>query len=214
MFPLYVRMRADSERLAAAYLRVIRAIALVAFPLALGVTGAAGPFIDALFGEAWSPAVPVLLILGPLAALQAIGTTVGHVYQATGRTDLMFKWGAGAGILLVAAFAVGLRWGIVGVAACYAIVSYALAYPLFKIPLDLIGVSMAQLARAVSRALLCSVVTLVVMLALRAWLQDTLDDAALLTVLVAAGTVAYAWGTWLFNRDSARELLAVARRAE
>ncbi len=75
----------------------------------------------------------------------------------------------------------------------------------------MIGLSIAELVRAVSRPLLCSAGMLLVMLGLRAWLPATLGDGVRLTTLIIAGILAYAWGTWLYNRDSAREILAVAR---
>ena len=213
LFPVYARMQTDHVRLGAAYLKVTRAIALLVFPMMLGLVAVAEPFVQTGFGAAWSSVTPLLLILGPLAAYQAIGTTVGYIYQATGRTDVLLRWGAGAGPLLVASFVVGLQWGLVGVAACYAIVSYALAYPAFKIPLRLIGLPVSHVVNAVIRPLVCSLIMLIVVLALHRLLPDTLSAPALLSVLVPAGVMVYACATWLYNRDSLIELAKVARRA-
>ncbi|MGH8523400.1 MAG: MOP flippase family protein, partial [Gammaproteobacteria bacterium] len=196
LFPVYARMQTDHARLGAAYLKVTRAIALIVFPMMLGLVAVAEPFVQTVVGAAWSSVTPLLFILGPLAAYQAIGTTVGHIYQATGRTDVLLRWGAGAGTLLVASFVVGLQWGIVGVAACYAIVSYALAYHTFKIPLGLIGLPVSQVFDAVIRPLVCSLIMLIVVLALHRLLPDTLSAPVLLSVLVPAGVTVYVCATW------------------
>ena len=213
LFPVYARMQTDHARLGATYLKVTHAIALIVFPMMLGLAAVTEPFVQTVFGPAWSSVTPLLLILGPLAAYQAIGTTVGHIYQATGRTDLLLRWGAGASTLLVASFVVGLQWGLVGVAGCYAIVSYALAYPAFKIPLKLIGLPVSQVVNAVIRPLVCSLIMLIVVFALHRFLPDTLSAPVLLSVLVPAGVTVYAYATWLYNRDSLIELAKVARRA-
>lgn len=191
LFPVYTRMRTDHRRLSSAYLKVASAIGLISFPILFGVAGIAAPFVDATFGPAWAPVAPLLLILGPLGALQAISTTVALVYQAVGRTDLLLRWGAGAGALLVASFVVGLQWGIVGVATCYAIVSYALAYPLFKIPLSLIGLPVSDLVGAVSRPLSCSLVMLSVVLLLGRVLPNTFSASSLLVILVPVAVLIY-----------------------
>lgn len=213
LFPVYARLRADPARLGVAYLKVTRAIALIAFPMTLGLVSIADLLVQTALGPAWSPVIPLLLILGPLAALQAIGTTVGYVYQAMARTDLLLRWGAGTGILLVASFAVGLRWGIVGVAACYSIVSYALAYPLFRIPLSLVGLRVFDMARTVSRPLMCTTAMLVAVFLLKSMLPRTLDGGEALGILISAAIVVYAYATWLWNRDSAVEVITLARRA-
>ena len=75
---------------------------------------------------------------------------MGAIYQAKGRTDWMFLWGLGSGMMVVIAFIVGLSWGIVGVATAYAIVTlFVLAYPSFAIPFRLIHLPVGALIRAV-----------------------------------------------------------------
>jgi O-antigen/teichoic acid export membrane protein len=213
LFPIYARMKADPERLRVAYLKVTKAIALVTFPMTFGMAAIADRFVETVLGSAWTPAVLLLLILAPVSALQTVGATVGHIYQAMGRTDLMLRWGAGGGLLLVLSFVIGLQWGLVGVAACYAIVSYALAYHLFKIPFDLVGIPVSDLVKAVGRSLVCTAGMVVVVLFLKATLPAGLSAPAELAVLIAAAVAVYAWCTWVYNRNSAQEVLLLARRA-
>lgn len=44
-------------------------IALISFPLMLGLTALAAPFVLTLFGAAWTPVIPLLMILAPLGAV-------------------------------------------------------------------------------------------------------------------------------------------------
>jgi O-antigen/teichoic acid export membrane protein len=212
LFPIYARLRDEPERLGTAYLKVTKAIALTAFPMTLGLVGIADLAVRRVLGPAWAPMVPLLMILCPLAALQAVGTTVGSVYQAMGRTDLLLRWGAAAGVLLIGSFAVGLHWGVMGVAVCYSIVSYALAYHLFKIPLSLIGLRVSDVAEAVGRPLLCAGGMLLVVFLLKRVIASATDGALALGVLVSVGVVVYVSATWMWNRESAFEVLALAKR--
>jgi PST family polysaccharide transporter len=210
LFPVYMRIRDDHGRLRAAYLKVTAAVALVAFPAMLGLVGVAEPFVDVAFGSRWAAVAPLLMILAPVGALQAISTTVGNIYQATGRTDLLVRFAAVAGVLSVASFAVGLRWGVVGVAACYAVVSYALAYHLFKIPLSLIGMRVSELASAISRPVVCSVGMLTIVFVLNQLLPQALTSLARLSVLASAGAIVYLGAIWMYDRDSLIELIKLA----
>jgi PST family polysaccharide transporter len=149
------------------------------------------------------------MILAPVGAYQSIGTTVGHIYQAVGRTDLMFRWSLGAGIVLVLAFVLGLRWGVVGVAASYAIASGVLAYPLFKIPLSLINLKVSRLARDLFPPIACSAVMLVAVLLTGAALRQSMTATALVITQIACGMAVYAATSWKFNRAAASDLIQV-----
>ena len=137
--PAFSRIQEDNARFGRAYLRSIGAIALVSFPLMAGIFSVAGPFVEAAFGQEWLPMVPILMIFTPLGLVQSIVATVGSIYIARNQTETMFKWGLFAGVAVVVAFVIGLPWGAIGVAACYGVVSLALAYPGMAIPLRLIG---------------------------------------------------------------------------
>ena len=150
LFPAFSRIQADDERFREAYLRLCGAIALITFPAMIAVFLLAEPLVLAVLGARWLPIVPLVLIFSLLGGVQSVGTTVGQIYLAKGRTDWLFRWGIVAGSLLILSFVIGLRWGVIGVAAAYALTSgLVLLYPNFAIPFRLIGLSVRELAAAV-----------------------------------------------------------------
>jgi hypothetical protein len=63
----------------------------------------------------------------------------------------MFRWGIVSTICLVTSFVVGVRWAMMGVAACYAIVyDSVVAYAGFAIPFRLIGLRVRDFAAALA----------------------------------------------------------------
>lgn len=139
LFPTFCRLQGDQNRIAGAYVQVTATIMLISAPLMFGFFILRVPFIAVVLGEHWKPMTDILVWLVPLGLLQSIGTSVGSLYLATGRTDVMFKWGVGAGLLVIPAFVIGLQWGITGVAASYAIASLLLFYPGLAIPFRWVG---------------------------------------------------------------------------
>ena len=74
-FPTFTRMRARGEDPVPVFLRTLRFVALVGCPLGIILSGAADPFVEALFGDKWLP------MIGPLAVLGI--WTAGRVIQGT-----------------------------------------------------------------------------------------------------------------------------------
>jgi PST family polysaccharide transporter len=155
LFPSFSQMQDDAERFGRAYLRACAAIAFVTFPLMAGMTVLAPEFIAVLLGPKWRPVAPVLRILAPVGMLQSIISTVGNIYMAMGKTNVMFRWSLLFTGLTVMGFVVGLHWGISGVASAYAIVVLLTLVPVLWIPFRLIHLRLADLWTAlwpVSRA--------------------------------------------------------------
>jgi O-antigen/teichoic acid export membrane protein len=212
MFPLYSRMQDDVAQFSRTYLKVASAIAMISFPLMLGLAALAGPFVLTLFGTAWSPVIPLLLILAPLGALQSITTTVGDIYMSTGRTDWGLWWTIGAGFLTVMSFVVGLPWGILGVTASYAIVFLLLTYPGFAIAFRLVGLRVRDLGGALWRSAACSAIMCAVVAGTAWWWLPNGASAWLeLLLLVALGVAVYLACSWSMNRTLLLEMASILR---
>ena len=147
VYPALSKMQDDRERFCAAYLRTCRLIGLLTFPLMLGLAVTAQPFVRVVLGAKWMPVAGLLLVFAPFGAAQSISTTVGLIYNTQGRPDVLFRWSMFASVMYVASFALGLRWGILGVATCYAVVWFLLMVPSFMIPFRMVGLSGKQFLR-------------------------------------------------------------------
>jgi O-antigen/teichoic acid export membrane protein len=123
LYPAFSRMQDDDARLRAAYLRACGAIAFVTFPMMLGLAAVADPFVSVVLGTRWLPAVPLILVLAPLGALQSVWVPIGTIFLVKDRTDWYFRMGVAQGCLTVAAFLAGIPWGTLGVAVAYAVIN-------------------------------------------------------------------------------------------
>jgi PST family polysaccharide transporter len=145
LFPVFAAMQSDHARFRQAYLRSSAATAFFTFPLMAGAAVLAPELIALFLGPRWGPVVPVLRILAPIGMLQSLTANTQHIYLATGSTRAMFRWGTLFSVVLVAGFVAGLPWGIMGVAAIYAVLSVLLAIPSLAIPFRLIGLPLTAL---------------------------------------------------------------------
>jgi PST family polysaccharide transporter len=120
---------------------------LITAPLTLGLFVLREPFVLAVMGERWLKVADLLFWLAPVSMVQSVGTTALLLYESTGRTDLMFKFGVFYGVAAVCAIVVGLQWGVEGVAAAYCATALILFWPYLAVPFRLVGLSVPAFLR-------------------------------------------------------------------
>jgi len=90
--------------------------------------------------------------------IDTVGITTNWLYKATGRTDIMFKWGLYNAVIIIAAIIIGLKWGIMGVA-----ISYTLSFVIFLwlpgwyFAYRLIGLKVLEMIKNIGPVFLCCV---------------------------------------------------------
>jgi len=119
-FSGFAKLQDDPARLRKAWLRANRIVAAVMMPAFLGIAVTAPDLVPAVLGDKWHAAVPVLQLLSLAGVARSIHMINWSVVQAAGRPGVMLAYRAFSTSLVLAAFAVGLRWGVVGVAGLFA----------------------------------------------------------------------------------------------
>ncbi len=128
--PALSELDPQSERYRAAYLRILEKLLLVTSLVGGILCGTADWVVVIVLGEQWLPAAPIFAWLGLLVFTQPIGNTVSWLFITQDRTSALLRWGVVGSALAVISFLVGLSWGAVGVAACYAISGVVVRTPL------------------------------------------------------------------------------------
>ncbi|PRD44712.1 lipopolysaccharide biosynthesis protein [Phyllobacterium phragmitis] len=139
MIPLLSRVQDDKARFRDIYMRTNWLLAAVTIPGIAALTLTSEQVIGILFGQRWLPVAPIFAWLGLAGLIQPISSTTGWIFICQGRTKTMFRWGIYSSLTTVLAFAVGLQWGAVGVAAAYAISGYVLRVPVLAVLMQRVG---------------------------------------------------------------------------
>ena len=190
LFPAFARIQDDDDALRRGYTRAMGAIAFVTLPVMVGAAVVAEPLVRAVLDEEWLPLVPLLWFMAPAGALAALLSALNTLYSAKGRADWMFRWAVASGLFTLAAFAVGLRWGLLGLAVAY-LVAMVVQFPVgYAIALRLIHLPLSRMLRA-----LAPYAVMTALMAVAAWGAVRLADGASpwlqLGAGVAAGAVVY-----------------------
>ena len=213
MYPVYSRIQEDNLLLRQAYARTVGMIALVTFPLMAGLAVLARPFVLVTFGQKWAGLIVLLQLFGPLSMFQSIAATTGSVFQAKGRSDILFRWGIFSSIITIASFLVGIRWGIFGVAACYTAVGILIVLPCMMLAIRLIDMKLRDLFPVLLPPSLGSLV-MALFLFLYQSLLGNCYTVFNLVFMILAGAFIYTLYIWFTDRQTLRSFLdAIGNRA-
>lgn len=144
MHPIFSEYQHDFAKLSSSYLKVVRFLAFIGFPLSVFLWFSAHEVIITVFGGQWEPSVPVFKILTTTVGIQVVMSTSGSVFQAAGQTKMLFISGLLSAVLNVGAICAGIfaygsleavAWGIsmsfaVNFVQCY----YLMFYRTFRLP--------------------------------------------------------------------------------
>jgi O-antigen/teichoic acid export membrane protein len=102
---------------------------------ALGMPVVAFAFVNAraltlvVLGDQWTAAAPIFMALAPAAFVETFSAANGWAIVPMGRTDRYLRCVIGSAAVIMAAIAIGLPWGPIGVACGYSVARVGLRLP-------------------------------------------------------------------------------------
>ena len=151
------RVRAEPLRLRRYFITAHSAIAASVVPLIISTVLYADDVVILLLGEAWSEAADIFRFLGPAALVGALLNPAGALFLATGRLGLQLRLGLVWTTSITIAFAIGLPFGPVGVAAGYSAMSCVLLVPVIRVVVSGTSVTAWDLGASVGRPVIAGI---------------------------------------------------------
>ena len=199
MFPALSTIQNDKERVKRVFLSAISSIALVTFPAVLGLWVVAPSAVRALLGEKWADVIPIFQVLCVLGLTQSIATNTGWIFLSQGRTDIRLKLQMGFSALFIVSFAIGINWGTIGVAACYAVANVLLTPIQFHVAGRLINMTFGDVVRAIAGIFGCAAGMATMVWTAGLLLPSDWPHWAYLAVQVPLGVTVYLASLYIFK---------------
>jgi O-antigen/teichoic acid export membrane protein len=111
-FPVFSSIQEDLNRLKRGLKKALTVLALVNFPVMVGLAVIARPLVVVLLTEKWAECIPYLQLLCMLGLLYPLHVINLSVLQALGRSDLFLRLEIIKKVLIVINIVVTWRWGI------------------------------------------------------------------------------------------------------
>jgi O-antigen/teichoic acid export membrane protein len=211
--PAFSRIQRDKARLEWAWIRSKRMSVAIVAPGLVALLVTAPDFIPVVFGGPWDEAVVPLQLLCVGGLANTLTNLHWSVLQARGEAGSLLRMIFVSSALTWTAFAAGLYWGIVGVAALYAVARWVNVLPSTWMTTTALVFDFRRTLRAGLGMLLAAIAAGGIAFAVREALDATAVPQWARLVLVA-GTMASAYVTilLLFAPTLARDVQAIARR--
>lgn len=210
LFPLFSKLQNNNEAFRDAYLKTLGFIAIITFPLMLTLAVLARPIIYVFLSEKWLPIVLPVQILCIVGMNQSLATTVGNIYIAKGKTKMMFYIGLISSVCYVISIIIGLRWGMMGVVICYAVVDILLTLPNYIVPFKYIELPVIRICEQIWRPLVCSLVMAVSIYFVADSILYFTDKVFGTIILILLSVIIYLVMSWIYNRIQLYSFMKIA----
>ncbi len=131
-FPAMAKVQNDIIVLKNAYLKIVKYLSSINFPVYAFIFVFAHEIIYILFGPKWQDTVIIIQILSIWAAWRSTANPVGTLILARGRADLGFWWNLMVIFYVSITIFISSHWGVIGIAVGLNINLATLLYPAWK----------------------------------------------------------------------------------
>lgn len=111
-FPVFSSIQDDPARVKRGLRKVLTSLALLNFPITVGILVTARPLVLVLLTDKWAPCIPYLRLLCLAGLLFPMNWFNRNVLYAMGRSDLCFRLELVKKIMILINIAIMWRWGI------------------------------------------------------------------------------------------------------
>ncbi|MBB3108566.1 PST family polysaccharide transporter [Paenibacillus phyllosphaerae] len=200
-FPLISKQEGNLISIKKIYTNMITKVAMVTFPICFGLMAISNEFVNLLYGDKWSEAVPVLSILLFVGAITSVVTVGGSVFNGLGKPDIDMKINMASFIGAVIIFLLSWRYGIIGIAV--GVLIKCIVFDSFKLlwVSKLLKMKVKELAQMFIKALLPSLIMLLCLLATKKVIT-VLPGSLLMIILIIEGIIIYSISSYYLNRDN------------
>jgi len=203
-FPAYSQIQDNKQELGFYFIKNIELVALILFPILLGLYAVSDDFYAIILGERWLNGVMLFRILCISCLFKAVFSQHAPVLNAVGRPDINFKYNLVLAIIMPISFVIMLKYGILWVAVAwvtvYPILSLYIVYQTLKIlSLD---------AMSYMRAFVVPTISCIIMVLVVGLLQRVVPAMSMFRLIAACATglIVYALSIWLISDKTISDL--------
>jgi len=204
MFPAFSKMQNDLSSIKYHYLNMIKHIALLSFPLMIGLSLVSKEFVLLVFGIKWIKMIPILAILSALGPLQSIGSLNGLIYNSLGKANIAFRVSIFVNITLVIALTIGVNFGIIGITWSYFIACLLIFIPMYNTAIKQINVSLLEAFLTLKGIIIATSIMAIVLLVMNSLVNFNLIISLISKIIVAF--FVYSMIIYYFERKLLNEL--------
>jgi O-antigen/teichoic acid export membrane protein len=157
--PALSKLSQDTPRMLRHYLQLLYLLSMTGGIIAGMAYLAREEIVLLLLGKQWMEVASIFRFLALGAMLQPIYNTQSWLHLAMGRADRVMRWGMVGTPLIVAAFAIGIAWGLQGVAVSFSLVMLPVTFGSVYYGVRSAGGTLSELLKATGMPIAASLIS-------------------------------------------------------
>lgn len=211
-YPSFTTMQNDDERLRKSYLEVVSAVALVTFPIFLGIFLVANDAVALFLTTKWQPVVLPLQLLCIASCFRAVENLNAPLILAKGQPGVLTRNSLLQAAVMPVSFYIGAQYGLVGVAMSWLVTRPALFVIMTVWTGRVVGLSFWRYLGGLRHAVAGSTLMVVVVLLVRRFALSGATAAVDFTITCILGVLVYSAYNVAFNQVDVQKALDLVRQ--
>jgi len=207
----FARIQTDKAKVASHFLKAIRVVSFMSFPLMWGISCIAPELVSVLLGDKWEMVALPLQLLSLVVPLRMIVNLMNPAVIGIGRPDISLFNVLMASILVPLGVIIGVHWGITGVC-----IAWVIAFPLVFLSnlwrvSSVLGVSFLDVLSAMASPALAGAVMAGGVMTAKVAFGTNPKSIPHLALLITIGVIAYGIIALIANKKGYHEVLELIR---
>lgn len=208
-FPIFAKKQNQNASLSRGYIEMSKILALIVFPLLIGLAVTSPVAIPVFMGDGWQMSIVLIQILVMVGLARTLANPSGTLYLSKGRADIGFKFNLVTAIANGIVFFLCVQQGVIAVAWGFAILNVIYLFAHTYIINRLIELSWQEYWNKVKPQLFLSIIMGAIVYGLYLAGSSRLGARWLLGILIITGGLVYVVSTMWLEGKFIRELKSI-----
>jgi O-antigen/teichoic acid export membrane protein len=210
-FPAFSHIQKDSQKVASHFLKGVRVMSFVAFPVLWGISSIAPELVAVFLGDKWKLAVLPLQLLSLVIPVRMLSNMMTPAVMGLGRPEITFFNLIFASVLIPIGILIGVHWGLLGVSLAWVILYPLVFLRYLSKVVSLLEIGIVDVFLAMGRPVLAAFVMYASVIAIKMLFETDVKSIGHLVLLITEGTLVYLGLTISFHRNGLHEVLSLVR---
>ena len=207
-FPAFSSVQSDPDVAGRHFLKALRVMSFISFPVLWGISAVAPEFVDLFLGSKWAAAVIPLKIIALVVPVRMLSNLMHPTLLGLGHPGMSFLNSLVAFVVMPIAFVIGSFWGLLGVSLAWVMafpfVFFLNIFRAFKV----LNITFQDVLKAMWIPLFSAIIMYACLLLFRFSLPQ-ISLVLKLFLLVVSGVLVYSGLMFLLNREGLQEVRAL-----
>ena len=210
LLPLFSRIKDDIQYLSYLYLTITRYMAIIAFPVFIGIALTAHLFVPVIFGEQWVGSVVVFQVfsIALIFKMLTFGLAANALY-AVNRPDTLLYLDIITDLIYFAGLLIIASHGINAVLVLYSSYILIRAVAMQYVAQKYLAYQLGEYISNIKSVMLVSLIMVLVVLVFQNIVSTYFNDLLLLIGSITVGMMTYILLSWLLDQKTIKDIMSM-----